>query len=92
MERSILEHMLANHALQRTRPSRRGCNPTPSWAGSLSLGRSSDRCLDSTLKGPTYATLRSAQQAGGAADVDALPEQFSAVRPSQPAAICRTNS
>ena len=28
-----------NHALQRTRPSRRGCNPTPSWAGSLSLGR-----------------------------------------------------
>ena len=29
----------ANHALQRTRPSRPGCNPTPSWAGSLSLGR-----------------------------------------------------
>ena len=28
-----------NHALPRTRPSRRGCNPTPSWAGSLSLGR-----------------------------------------------------
>ena len=28
-----------NHALQRTRPSRRGCNRTPSWAGSLSLGR-----------------------------------------------------
>ena len=28
-----------NHALQRTRPSRPGCNPTPSWAGSLSLGR-----------------------------------------------------
>jgi len=27
-----------NHALQRTRPSRPGCNPTPSWAGSLSLG------------------------------------------------------
>src|SRR5438093_980118 len=25
-----------NHALQRTRPSRPGCNPTPSWAGSLS--------------------------------------------------------
>ena len=25
-----------NHALQRTRPSRRGCNQTPSWAGSLS--------------------------------------------------------
>jgi hypothetical protein len=29
----------ANHALQRTRPSRPGCNRTPSWAGSLSLGR-----------------------------------------------------
>ena len=28
-----------NHA-QRTRPSRPGCNRTPSWAGSLSLGRS----------------------------------------------------
>ena len=28
-----------NHALQRTRPSRRGCKRTPSWAGSLSLGR-----------------------------------------------------
>ena len=28
-----------NHPLQRTRPSRRGCNATLSWAGSLSLGR-----------------------------------------------------
>ena len=28
-----------NHALQRTRPSARGCKPTLSWAGSLSLGR-----------------------------------------------------
>jgi hypothetical protein len=28
-----------NHALQRTRPSPPGCNRTPSWAGSLSLGR-----------------------------------------------------
>jgi hypothetical protein len=28
-----------NHALQRTRLSRPGCNRTPSWAGSLSLGR-----------------------------------------------------
>jgi hypothetical protein len=28
-----------NHALQRTRPSRCGCNRTPSRAGSLSLGR-----------------------------------------------------
>src|SRR5258708_27571415 len=27
-----------NHALQRTRPSRPGCNRTPSRAGSLSLG------------------------------------------------------
>ena len=33
-----------NHALQRTRPSRPGCNPTPSWAGSLSLGRSARQC------------------------------------------------
>ena len=33
-------HTRPNHALQRTRPSPRGCNPTPSWAGSLSLGRS----------------------------------------------------
>ena len=31
--------MWPNHALQRTRPSRRGCKRTPSWAGSLSLGR-----------------------------------------------------
>ncbi len=29
----------SNHALQRTRPSRPGCNRTPSWAGSLSLVR-----------------------------------------------------
>lgn len=29
-----------NHALQRTRPERRGCNPGIPWAGSLSLGRS----------------------------------------------------
>ena len=28
-----------NHALQPNRPSRSGCNRTPSWAGSLSLGR-----------------------------------------------------
>src|SRR6266487_2731246 len=27
------------NARQRTRPSRSGRNPTPSWAGSLSLGR-----------------------------------------------------
>ena len=27
-----------NHALQRTRPSRSGCNRGVSWAGSLSLG------------------------------------------------------
>ena len=31
--------MRPNHALQRTRPSRPGCNPASSWAGSLSLGR-----------------------------------------------------
>ena len=29
-----------NHALQRTRPSRRGCNRKPPWAGWLRLGRS----------------------------------------------------
>ena len=29
-----------NHALQRTRPSRSGCNPRVLWAGSLSFGRS----------------------------------------------------
>ncbi len=32
--------MRPNHALQRTRPSRPGCNRTPLRAGSLSLGRS----------------------------------------------------
>ena len=31
-----------NHALQRTRPSRPGCNRTLSRAGSLSLGRWAD--------------------------------------------------
>jgi hypothetical protein len=30
----------ANHALHLTRPSRSGCNPTSTRAGSLSLGRS----------------------------------------------------
>jgi len=30
--------MPPNHALQRTRRERRGCNRTPAWAGSLSLG------------------------------------------------------
>ncbi len=32
-----------NHALQRTRPSRYGCNPRVPRAGSLSLGRSTDK-------------------------------------------------
>ena len=32
-----------NHALQRTRPSRSGCNPRLPRAGSLSLGRSAAR-------------------------------------------------
>ncbi len=32
-----------HQALQRTRPSRSGCNRTPLWAGSLSLGRSAAR-------------------------------------------------
>ena len=38
----ILSHMQnvpPNNALQRTRPSRRGCNSLVSWAGSLSLSR-----------------------------------------------------
>jgi len=35
-----------NHALQRTRPSRPGCNRTPSWAGSLSLGRYATRIMN----------------------------------------------
>jgi hypothetical protein len=44
-ERSPLAHavyemfMQANHALQRTRPSRSGCKRSLSRAGSLSLGR-----------------------------------------------------
>ncbi len=40
-KRQMMERrdLTPNHALQRTRPSHRGCNPTPSWAGSLSLGR-----------------------------------------------------
>lgn len=32
------------HALQRTRRERRGCNPCVPCAGSLSLGRSADLC------------------------------------------------
>ena len=34
-----MRYQSPNHALQRTRPSRHGCNPRVSWAGSLSLGR-----------------------------------------------------
>jgi hypothetical protein len=30
---------MANHAVQRTRPSRSGCPHGVPWAGSLSLGR-----------------------------------------------------
>ena len=40
-----------NHALKRTRPSRSGCNPTPSWAGSLS----SD--VSATMRSPRTSTL-----------------------------------
>ena len=40
--RQLREAASFNHALQRTRPSRSGCNPRVSWAGSLSLGRSSE--------------------------------------------------
>src|SRR5678816_650426 len=35
--------MPPNHALQRTRRERRGCNPCVPCAGSLSLGRSADK-------------------------------------------------
>ena len=35
----IYHRMTPNHALQRTRPSRSGCNRRVPWAGSLSLGR-----------------------------------------------------
>ncbi len=35
----FVRDVLANHALQRTRPSRYCCNRSVSWAGSLSLGR-----------------------------------------------------
>ena len=34
-----IQHRAPNHALQRTRPSRRGCNRGVPRAGSLSLGR-----------------------------------------------------
>ena len=43
---------VANHALQRTRPLRSGCNRTPSWAGSLSLGRSAE------MKAPVAIPIR----------------------------------
>jgi hypothetical protein len=33
--------------LQRTRPSRSGCNRAPSCAGSLSFGRSASECVPS---------------------------------------------
>jgi hypothetical protein len=46
MKREFLESLdrfgsgwFANHALQRTRLERRGCNPRVPRAGSLSLGR-----------------------------------------------------
>ena len=40
-KRQMMERrdLTPNHALQRTRPSRRGCNRGVPWAGSLSLGR-----------------------------------------------------
>ena len=37
--RDFSRHMPPSHGLQRTRPSRCGCNPRLLWAGSLSLGR-----------------------------------------------------
>ena len=40
MDIGVTEEMLrSNHALQRTRRGRRGCNRGVPWAGSLSLGR-----------------------------------------------------
>ena len=47
----ILYLVLPNHALQRTRPSRSGCNPRVPRAGSLSLGRYRDMKLHSILFG-----------------------------------------
>ena len=38
-ETEMIQTQRPNHALQRTRPSRSGCNPRVPWAGSLSLGR-----------------------------------------------------
>ena len=43
-----------NHALQRTRPSRSGCNPRVPRAGSLSLGRSTARSILGQLSSNTY--------------------------------------
>ena len=40
----------ANQAFQRTRPSRHCCNRAPSWAGSLSWGRGSERQRRSVLQ------------------------------------------
>ena len=39
MRFQIGTNVTPNHALQRTRPSRSGCNRSVRWAGSLSLGR-----------------------------------------------------
>jgi hypothetical protein len=50
--------MTPNHALQRTLPSRSGCNPTPSWAGSLSLGRSAAGSPLTTLLAMVFADLK----------------------------------
>jgi len=36
---SLIETVPPNHTLQRTRPSRSGCNRSVPRAGSLSLGR-----------------------------------------------------
>ncbi len=44
---------MPNHALQRTRPSRPGCNPRSSQAGSLSLGRWRAMRRNKTVKRPT---------------------------------------
>ena len=41
-----VQHLMPNHALPRTRPSRPGCNRSVSWAGSLSLSRWTHRSLE----------------------------------------------
>ena len=51
---------VANHALQRTRSSRSGCNPRVLWAGSPSLGRLGGKAYETlfTIRGRHHRSLR----------------------------------